>query len=429
MSSTVTDDARNLLIEVENFDNVTPASDGNTTFLRIGAVPDTIKSTYEGLNQGGSDTAAFKKKTGEDLASQVRTFVDDTRDRGTGDFLTLSPAERQAQTEALHTGGGWRDHTDGNRVTTTRGDKVEVIGGNYKLLVLGREQWNDDAGVGLHHESSGGITYHYDEVPGQIVDVRRRSNGKTWQVIEETNTGHFVTRFHGVDKDWHQGGDLKTRIGSRGAYRVAFEGAAWDAVKGDHGFRSDSDFDKPSDAAHTADVAWPGDERLPNVREEVFADTVEERLHCRNVEEIDGEADRWMGSFTEHTWCKKINEMQTFVYYEQKMRGETAQETWEGLFFECFLGALAITTKFGAFVDMRYGWVSVDFNLPYKAFTQLNLTLRRTQFELAALRLAVTRASVGIVEARAAAAYFEHEAFLVKHDGVKWEFSLSNQID
>ena len=39
----------------------------------------------------------------------------------------------------LHTKGGWRDHSDGNRITTTYGDKVEVIRGNYKMIVLGRQ--------------------------------------------------------------------------------------------------------------------------------------------------------------------------------------------------------------------------------------------------------------------------------------------------
>jgi hypothetical protein len=48
-------------------------------------------------------------------------------------------ANRQAETLNLLTKGGWWDHSDGNRVSTTLGDKVEVIQGNYKLVVLGRQ--------------------------------------------------------------------------------------------------------------------------------------------------------------------------------------------------------------------------------------------------------------------------------------------------
>jgi len=51
----------------------------------------------------------------------------------------IAPSQREAVTKTLHTRGGWRDHTDGNRITTTRGDKVEVVGGNYRMVVLGRE--------------------------------------------------------------------------------------------------------------------------------------------------------------------------------------------------------------------------------------------------------------------------------------------------
>jgi hypothetical protein len=138
-------------------------------------------------------TAAGPDPTGEDLASLVQGFVDDTRNRGvwtgnpggqrqdpgttaqgplygypwvtpvtdakapgqldgtdtstttTPNYTTSStpvffPNDyRTLESSQIHTKGGWRDHTDGNRVTTTRGDKVEVIRGNYKLIVLGRQ--------------------------------------------------------------------------------------------------------------------------------------------------------------------------------------------------------------------------------------------------------------------------------------------------
>jgi hypothetical protein len=138
-------------------------------------------------------SAAGPDPTGEDLASLVQGFADDTRNRGrwtgtpggqpqdpgttpqgplygypwvtpvtdakapgqldAGDTSTTTTPNftasskpvffpndyRTLESSQIHTKGGWRDHTDGNRVTTTRGDKVEVIRGNYKLLVLGRQ--------------------------------------------------------------------------------------------------------------------------------------------------------------------------------------------------------------------------------------------------------------------------------------------------
>jgi hypothetical protein len=61
---------------------------------------------------------------------------------------------RTLESSQLHTKGGWRDHTDGNRITTTRGDKVEVIRGNYKLLVLGRQDQTKPKFAGM--DLSGG---------------------------------------------------------------------------------------------------------------------------------------------------------------------------------------------------------------------------------------------------------------------------------
>jgi hypothetical protein len=131
---------KHIVIGVENFSNAMNA------YLRLGAASP---------KAGTADPA-----TGEDLASLVHGFTDDTRDRGTGEESTPAPAQsfdpafqalftgdasigpRRVESAILHTKGGWRDHSDGNRITTTRGDKVEVIQGNYKLVVLGRQ---DDA--------------------------------------------------------------------------------------------------------------------------------------------------------------------------------------------------------------------------------------------------------------------------------------------
>jgi hypothetical protein len=48
-------------------------------------------------------------------------------------------ANRMAETLKLLTKGGWWDHSDGNHISTTMGDKLEVVQGNYKLVILGRQ--------------------------------------------------------------------------------------------------------------------------------------------------------------------------------------------------------------------------------------------------------------------------------------------------
>jgi hypothetical protein len=89
--------------------------------------------------------------TGEDR-DPGRVFIDDDRDRVGGVAHGLDKAERVRQSQALHTRGGWRDHSDGNRITTTYGDKVEVVRGNYKMIVLGRQ---DDPEASAGWDASG----------------------------------------------------------------------------------------------------------------------------------------------------------------------------------------------------------------------------------------------------------------------------------
>ncbi|MEM9692470.1 MAG: hypothetical protein AAGA56_08000 [Myxococcota bacterium] len=337
-------------------------------YLRLGGVDPAIKAKYAQLLAGetvdwGSDTSH-----GEDLASQVLTFIDDTRVRGPADesggsttpgdnpFRTLSQAERQAETSNLHTSGGWRDHTEGNRITTTRGDKIEVIRGNYKQRVLGRSQWKNDAGSGLHYESSGGVTYHYDEVPGQIVDVRWSDRDGTWKVFEECDTGHQVNRYHGVLKEWSRGGDVVDRIGSESAYDAASgtPRAFWKKLA-DGGFTSDGDFDKPSDAAHQAGVAWPSDKDLPDVSEETYANEVTVKLRCRKHTTQMGDFTRWVNRVDEKSHIESWTEEHKYVSLRNySFSFGVAAELWMTQFKEVFDG-MGISLKFGNFIDLRAG--------------------------------------------------------------------------
>jgi hypothetical protein len=183
-----------LLVGVKGFDEAQTMS----AYLRLGAA-----SAHAG-------EVGTPSPTGEDLAALVQGFADDDRSRGATpargtasgqrplDDPTLSPAQNVAdgvdvaalarETAALHHKGGWRDHSDGNRVTTTRGDKVEIISGNYKLLVLGRldtDGIDTDADKrkaviqgGTGFDLSGGLL---DNDPGDLADPAAALNIEyTW---------------------------------------------------------------------------------------------------------------------------------------------------------------------------------------------------------------------------------------------------------
>jgi hypothetical protein len=145
-----------LLLGLNGFPNPVDASAPTmASYIRLGT---------PAAGAGQATATVFGGSLGEDLASLVQGFTDDFRERGPSGDPAINPQfsppqqsadgtpfadpgaagglttkqQRQHESSQLHTRGGWRDHTDGNRITTTRGDKVEVIRGNYKLLVLGR---------------------------------------------------------------------------------------------------------------------------------------------------------------------------------------------------------------------------------------------------------------------------------------------------
>ncbi|HEY1694694.1 MAG TPA: hypothetical protein VGG39_21130 [Polyangiaceae bacterium] len=166
---------KHLTLFVPDFTNVAEAagtsSSANTTPL----------NSY--LRLGAADTRAGVKthtELGEDLAAMVEGFTDDSRTRtpdATNALNQLPPTGdyRAGESARLHSKGGWRDHSDGNRITTTRGDKVEVIRGNYKLMVLGRQ---DDPGAGAGFDNSGG---QIDTDQGDL-----ESNGGAQQGLNQT---------------------------------------------------------------------------------------------------------------------------------------------------------------------------------------------------------------------------------------------------
>lgn len=373
-----------LLMELEGSNTV------KSGYIRLGGVDPAIKAKFQTLASGGTVTWTADEQTkGEDLAAEVVSFIDDSRIRGPADeggstakadnkFRTLSQTERQTESNLLHTKGGWRDHTQGNRITTTRGDKIEVIRGNFKQRVLGRSQWSNDAGSGLHWESSGGITYGFDDVPGQIVDVRWSKDDDTWRVFEECDTGHQVERYHGVMKEWCQGGAVKSRVGSLSAYDGSDAMSSFLATEFGWGddrddFGSDSDFDKPSDASHQASFSWPSSDTLPNVSEEVYANLVREKTICNTFKSYTGSFTRPVREILEESHTNYLIDDTNYDTYVNLSFGALATEIWDTWFFEDFKG-YAISLKVGAiFSDIRCGGV----------FSEIDATAAKLDFKIA----------------------------------------------
>lgn len=191
-----------LIIKVPGYDGADA-----TSYLRLGAIP------AGNVVEPGADLAALVPAEG--------AFIDDDRDRdgagGTTDAFPdghgLTVAQRQAESALLHTKGGWRDHSDGNRITTTKGDKVEVIRGNYKLLVLGRQDVPDN---GMMVDYSGGLAQDNDVAPGAISKIEwvRDAYSGTWKVTEEAEKGDQKTVYHGDVEEYFYGRKKFEQVGS-----------------------------------------------------------------------------------------------------------------------------------------------------------------------------------------------------------------------
>jgi hypothetical protein len=186
-------------LEVPNFNDAAAEEERMSSFLHLGAVRD--------LSLAASTSAP--RATGEDLAAEITSFIDDTRLRdGCPDFL--SEGVRQAETAKLHTKGGWRDHSDGNRITTTRGDKIEVIKGNYKMVVLGRQNDHAEWDVSGGHISSSGITFE----GASRVEYTTAEYGGTWKVFESVEKGDVTSTYYGKVRDTYWGEEITSTTGS-----------------------------------------------------------------------------------------------------------------------------------------------------------------------------------------------------------------------
>ncbi len=223
-----------------------------TSYLRIGAasleresgddlIPYAFMAGPAGTQNGyDGDPAEFFD---DEKNLETTAFLDDERNRGVGNVEPtgasghgMTPAERTAwHTKHLISRGGWRDHSDGNRITTTYGDKVEVVRGNYKLVVMGRQ---DDPGNAIGHDMSGNHMQDFAQatMPGASVTVEWIQNGYVpggavgpeddpylggaWLLINSTERVYQYSRNAGSFREQVWGDKNETYVGSENPKRI-----------------------------------------------------------------------------------------------------------------------------------------------------------------------------------------------------------------
>lgn len=123
-------------------------------------------------------------------------------------------------TAELLTRGGVREHTDGDRISTTRGDYLGVVFGNYKLVIMGRVE-GDNVGTS-YWESSGGHNHDITSTPGEVKTITwtEQHEDNTWTVTHVTEKGEEWSYFEGRKQSTYFGPKKSETIGASKAPKI-----------------------------------------------------------------------------------------------------------------------------------------------------------------------------------------------------------------
>ncbi len=209
----------NSFLRLGSFPDLTATSPAgfatSVTLAKLVGDPDDLE---DGSEDSGPDAAGdLKSNTYSRKENYLLGFIDDTRSRNpdemtfiAGQSASNTLTARQTETKRLLSKGGWWDHSDGNRISTTVGDKVEVVQGNYKLIVLGRKD-PSLGGEALSEEcslsdASGGKTIdHTGGTEAEVMSLEWVKDGDEWSCYQDNGKGNLVSTFHGRKFEYFTG--------------------------------------------------------------------------------------------------------------------------------------------------------------------------------------------------------------------------------
>lgn len=459
-----------LLIKVPDFTNAKferandqeAVEESMTSYLRMGTFDfdqesdrarellDLIPKALPATNPYGltSDVAIIEgRESGTIFADDVRTRAQDTTRIGVtnaeygqndpnlsteddpGNKLTA--AQRQDESSRLYSRGGWRDHSDGNRISTTYGDKVEVVRGNYKMIVMGRQDNTDEA---MGWEASGSHIQDYapGTMPGasfwlewindpryyapSLDDDGKLIEGETsqkgvWLLVNTTQNVYEYARYAGNFREERWGDVLETYIGSENPpARGTF---ALDNVEGTKGHEPpvrlpDRNYDLPEEAGgdnasrnvplfsednvgtvrsnpHIIEKTWAtrydsflGTQacKVDYILEEHHANSYDETVRVTNKFKTDFKAKNFEEVFKA---TDSIDEERRAPTINTKLFAGNVFELFVGNHNEVFLGATQ-SLKIGGFLDVTFGAAEVNFDASVFR-TEIAIASKKVGFE------------------------------------------------
>ena len=365
-----------LLIDVPDYNHGTgPADlDGNgipnpknqmRSFLRMGASPadwaqdpglDLVKLAYQ-VGPAGKEPLDPAPATGflstvgtEKFPDVFPLFIDDQRERGVGNVTPpganghgLPMEDRVKESENFLTRGGWRDHTEGNRITTTRGDKIEVVHGNYKLIVMGRQP---DPGQGSGWEATGNHIQDFASgtMPGASVTltwIPEAYEVGAWLLQNSTEKVYQYSRNAGNFKTENWGDLLETYTGSENPVRMG--------VNDDDGTQGHPKTHTipPSRMPVTAMPSAPSKD-LPRGNPRII-----DRVWAESIEANKGSAAWRIPQIDEETWAEKMSASVNAdtITSTTKANKIVATTTTDSIVTTTYAGAVIETTIAGMVVE------------------------------------------------------------------------------
>ena len=199
--ATVTKSGASMRILQPGYDDANNDGSHPLTYLQLGAYPSWGTAVEQGddlLSRVGLTTSSTKFFKDDHRYANGQTATDTTYVRDDGNVQTTSTPQKL--TGELLTRGGFRLHTDGNYISTTRGDRIDVIFGNHHLAVLGRTggSSSDDVWRPAFWESSGGHTVRDDVAQrGRLTQVAWDANRGAYKTYFNTLKGNHTVRFQG----------------------------------------------------------------------------------------------------------------------------------------------------------------------------------------------------------------------------------------
>ncbi|MDJ0607345.1 MAG: type VI secretion system tip protein TssI/VgrG [Kiloniellales bacterium] len=163
-----------------------------------------------GLERSETDAVSggqIKVSTQERQEGHFTGFIDNVSE-GNDENEGNPSRTNEASKAKFRNGVVWRDHVAGNRLSTTQGDKVEIVSGNYRQILCNSAVSVDAVNGTLRDGSNvpGNVSFKWTETgPLDKEGAEGYRDADTWGTTEITRNGWTKTDYQGYEEEIFKG--------------------------------------------------------------------------------------------------------------------------------------------------------------------------------------------------------------------------------